>query len=284
MRKIAIAVLGLLFIGTASTLDLGCNVKCGDLHDKCRQAGYRKLKCANEYSDCKDECTSNFAATALWRWGWGKNKTEPVEEPVVVDPIFTNVTYPAVEPIFTNVTYPTEPVVVYNETYYNETVPAYNETVPIFCNATLPVDEVPFYYNETVPAPEAMFWWNTKQNKTKELDALEADFYAMDLDGSGFVDLIEFTSNYEIDDSLDADLINFVFNSIDVNGNQKLSWREMRRFVKKENGPASLVMKPQITFECTYRCSVWNTCMVSGAINGNTAGCGAEPAGCDCVW
>ena len=39
-----------------------------------------------------------------------------------------------------------------------------------------------------------------------------------------------------------------------------------------------------ISFECTYRCGIWNTCMVRGAIIGNTAACGSEPSGCQCVW
>ena len=50
------------------------------------------------------------------------------------------------------------------------------------------------------------------------------------------------------------------------------------------NSGASLLAKPQITWNCTYRCSVYNTCMVKGAWNGDTSKCGAEPAGCQCVW
>ena len=36
----------------------------------------------------------------------------------------------------------------------------------------------------------------------------------------------------------------------------------------------------EITFECTYNCSIWNTCRISGAINGDLTKCGPEPAGC----
>ena len=39
-----------------------------------------------------------------------------------------------------------------------------------------------------------------------------------------------------------------------------------------------------ITFECTYKCSVYNTCLMKGAWNGDITKCGSEPAGCQCVW
>jgi len=39
-----------------------------------------------------------------------------------------------------------------------------------------------------------------------------------------------------------------------------------------------------ITWECTYKCSVYNTCLMKGAWNGDVTKCGSEPAGCQCVW
>ena len=45
-----------------------------------------------------------------------------------------------------------------------------------------------------------------------------------------------------------------------------------------------MIKVQEITFECTYRCSVYNTCLMRGAWNGDISGCGAEPAGCQCVW
>ena len=39
-----------------------------------------------------------------------------------------------------------------------------------------------------------------------------------------------------------------------------------------------------ISFSCTYRCSIWNTCQIKGAWNGDTTKCGEEPAQCQCVY
>jgi hypothetical protein len=40
----------------------------------------------------------------------------------------------------------------------------------------------------------------------------------------------------------------------------------------------------EVTWECTYKCSVYNTCLMKGAWNGDISKCGSEPAGCQCVW
>jgi hypothetical protein len=40
----------------------------------------------------------------------------------------------------------------------------------------------------------------------------------------------------------------------------------------------------EITFDCTYRCTIYNTCMMKGALNGDITKCGEEPPGCQCVW
>ena len=85
---------------------------------------------------------------------------------------------------------------------------------------------------------------------------------------------------------------------MDTNKDEKLSWSEVKTFffnqVKQQKAdPAapgtapkvdSLLSQPQISWNCTYRCGIWNTCMVKAAWNGDTTKCGSEPAGCQCVW
>ena len=54
--------------------------------------------------------------------------------------------------------------------------------------------------------------------------------------------------------------------------------------IANSTNPTSFLVKPQISWSCTYRCSVYNTCMVKGAWAGDTSNCGSEPADCQCVW
>lgn len=52
-----------------------------------------------------------------------------------------------------------------------------------------------------------------------------------------------------------------------------------------KSGLKSNKMKVEaITWDCTYKCSVYNTCLMKGAWNGDITKCGSEPAGCQCVW
>lgn len=47
---------------------------------------------------------------------------------------------------------------------------------------------------------------------------------------------------------------------------------------------ANKIKVNEITFECTYRCSLWNTCVIKGMLNGDSSNCGPEPANCVCRW
>ena len=47
---------------------------------------------------------------------------------------------------------------------------------------------------------------------------------------------------------------------------------------------ANKIKVNEITFECTYRCSLWNTCVIKGMLNGDSSQCGPEPANCVCRW
>ena len=116
---------------------------------------------------------------------------------------------------------------------------------------------------------------------------LRESFYDYDLNNDGYIDKAEFTKVFGPEDIFETTMANFLFETIDTNNNEKLCLTEVQNFVSSRNtvaDDASPSNVEEVTFECTYRCGIWNTCMMKGAWNGDYSGCGTEPAECQCVW
>ena len=106
------------------------------------------------------------------------------------------------------------------------------------------------------------------------------EFKGADTNGDGLIDIKEFLAVFKPTSDLRRELLKQAFAQADTNGDKFLTYDE----IEKYNADVSLIQKPQVTFDCTYRCGVYNTCMMKGAWNGDTTKCGSMPSGCKCIW
>ena len=108
-----------------------------------------------------------------------------------------------------------------------------------------------------------------------------AEFNGADTDGNGFIDINEFLNIIKSQGVMyDENFSRMAFASADTNGDGYLTYEEIER----ANGEQTLLQNPKVTWDCTYRCGVWNTCQMKGAWNGDTTKCGPMPSGCKCIW
>ncbi len=124
----------------------------------------------------------------------------------------------------------------------------------------------------------------TKIKTFAENSKQRQEFDKADTNKDNYIDFEEFmaTMKNEDADMHYRDVYAQGFRMADTNQDGKLSFEELEEVYRKHE--SSLMQNPKVTWDCTYRCGIWNTCMMKGAWNGDTTKCGSMPSGCKCIW